>query len=135
MLRLANQRPELGVVCDQTGCPTSARNLARVSLQVLRCVVGPEDWDKHTGTYHYCDATVTTWYDFARMIFRQAAELGVLQSEPLLEAIKSSQFPQLAERPKYSVLDTQKLRERFGILPFGMEPSLRECLQEFQAGS
>ncbi len=133
MLRLASQSPELGVVSDQTGCPTWARNLARVSLQILQQLNSHEDWEKYTGTYHYCDATVTTWYDFARMIFRQAAELGVLQTEPVLKAVQSNDFPQLAARPKYSVLDTHLLRERFGVLPSALEPSLRECLRACQA--
>lgn len=132
MLRLARQRSELSVVSDQAGCPTWARNLASVSLQILQQLHSREDWEKYTGTYHYCDATVTTWYDFAQMIFRQATELGVLKTEPALKAIKSDDFPQLATRPKYSILDTRLLRDRFGVMPPGLEPSLRECLQACQ---
>jgi dTDP-4-dehydrorhamnose reductase len=133
MLRLGRQRPELGVVSDQTGCPTWARNLARVSLQVLQQLDSPRAWDSHSGTYHYCDSTVTSWYDFAQMIFRMAAEMGVLETEPKLKAIRSSDFPQKATRPGYSVLDTQLLRERFGITPPALDSSLRECLQDCQA--
>jgi dTDP-4-dehydrorhamnose reductase len=130
MLRLGQQRPELGVVSDQTGCPTWARNLALASLQVLQRLGGLPDWAGRGGTYHYCDSTVTTWYDFAQMIFRLATEMGMLESEPQLKAIPSSDFPQLATRPGYSVLDTQLLRGRFGITPPALEASLRECLPE-----
>lgn len=131
MLRLAKQRPEMGVVSDQTGCPTWARNLARASLKVLQAMQNEADWEKHTGIYHYCDATITTWYDFARMIFSKAAELGILPKAPVLKAIESKDFPQLASRPVYSVLDTQALRERFGIVPPGLDQSLSECLQDY----
>ena len=131
MLRLAGQRPELGVVSDQTGCPTWARNLARASLQVLQAVQNEQAWQENSGTYHYCDATVTTWYDFARMIFAKAADLGILPSAPLLNAIASKDFPQLAKRPMFSVLDTQKLRNRFAIDPAGLDQALSRCLEDY----
>jgi dTDP-4-dehydrorhamnose reductase len=131
MLRLAKQRPELGVVSDQTGCPTWARNLARASVQVLRAVQADGDWQAHSGTFHYCDATVTTWYDFARMIFTKAAALGILESAPKLNAIVSKDFPQLATRPMYSVLDTQAIKARFGVVPPGLDQSLSECLEDY----
>ncbi|MDZ4728982.1 MAG: dTDP-4-dehydrorhamnose reductase [Xanthomonadales bacterium] len=137
MLRLAKQRPELGVVSDQTGCPTWARNLARASLQVLQAVQndnGLEDgWATHSGTYHYCDATITTWYDFARVIFAKAVELSILNSAPVLNAIASKDFPQLAIRPMYSVLDTQTVQDRFGVFPPGLDQSLSACLQDYHA--
>lgn len=131
MLRLARQRPELGVVSDQTGCPTWARNLASASLQVLQVMQTDDDWVRQGGIYHYCDATVTTWYDFARRIFKRAAEQGILQTEPALNAIASSDFPQAATRPMYSVLDTQKIRQQFGVKPPGMDESLEMCLEGY----
>lgn len=132
MLSLARQRPELGVVSDQTGCPTWARNLARASLQLLHSMQSKQQWDAHGGLYHYCDSTVTTWYDFARMIFEQALEPGLIQTMPVLRAIQSSDFPQLAERPRYSVLDTARVRERFGIIPPDLNWSLKQCLNDYQ---
>jgi dTDP-4-dehydrorhamnose reductase len=132
MLRLASQRPELGVVSDQTGCPTWARNLAGATLQMLHSLQGDQESEKHSGIYHYCDATVTTWYDFASLIFQKAAELGILQNVPVLNAIKSGDFPQAARRPKYSVLDTQAVREQFSIVPAELGWSLGECLKDYQ---
>lgn len=131
MLRLASERPQLGVVSDQTGCPTWARNLARASLQLLQAMQSEQQWLEHSGIYHYCDSTATTWYDFARMIFEQAVELGLLQTMPVLNAITSSDFPQLAERPQYSVLDTGTVRERFGIIPPDLNWSIKECLKDY----
>jgi len=132
MLRLASQRSELGVVADQTGCPTWARSLAKATLQLLSAMESQADWEKHGGIYHYCDATVTTWYDFASLIFRKAAELGILLTVPVLNSIKTSDFPQVARRPGYSVLDTQAIRDRFGITPPELDWSLSECLKEYR---
>jgi dTDP-4-dehydrorhamnose reductase len=130
MLRLARQRSELSIVSDQTGCPTWARNLATASVEVLRQVrEHAADASRH-GVFHYCDSTVMTWYDFARMIFEQAAELDILHKIPRLKAIKSAEYPQVARRPTYSVLDTAAIRQTFGVQPPALVTSLRACLQE-----
>jgi dTDP-4-dehydrorhamnose reductase len=95
---------------------------------------GQEDgWSKHSGTYHYCDATITTWYDFAQVIFNKAAGLGILHSVPALNAIASKDFPQLATRPVYSVLGTQKVQDRFGVIPPDLDQSLNACLKDYHA--
>lgn len=130
MLRLARQRSELSIVSDQTGCPTWARNLARASAKVLRQAVNPGSDASHQGIFHYCDSNVMTWYDFARVIFEQAAELKILHEIPRLKAIKSTEFPQVARRPGYSVLDTTEIQHTFGIEPALLETSLRACLEE-----
>jgi len=132
MLRLAGERPELGVVSDQTGCPTWARNLAKAAVQLLQLMQDDQKWAEYSGIYHYCDATVTTWYDFARKIFEQALELGLLQKMPLLNAIQTSDFPQLAQRPRFSVLDTGAVHERFGIIPPDLNWSIKECLKDYR---
>lgn len=135
MLRLASQRPELGVVNDQTGCPTWARNLANASLQILQSMQEGKDWNALGGIYHYCDATVTSWYDFAGAIFSKAVELGILQRRPQLNAIRSADFPQAAQRPMFSVLDTGKLRQQFDIRPPDLPGSLSRCLPDCRVES
>lgn len=132
MLRLARERPALNVVSDQTGCPTWARNLARVSVQLVEAVRTTAA-DKVTwGIYHYCDASALSWYDFARTIFGMAAELGLLARLPDMTAVKSTEYPQTAERPLYSVLDTSAIRRAFDVEPAALEPSLRACLEELK---
>ncbi len=132
MLRLARERPELSIVSDQTGCPTWARNLASVSGEVIGRLLKYRTDTKNDGLYHYCDSTVTTWYDFARFIFSTALGLGLLDDIPLTFPLKSSQYPQLAERPGYSVLDTAAIRDTFGVEPRGLKESLAACLQEIE---
>ncbi len=130
MLRLAGQSPALSIVSDQTGCPTWARNLAGVSRTVIGRILADANNSSLQGLYHYCDSGAVTWYQFAHAIFSTAVDLGLLPQEPELTAVPSSGFPQKAERPLYSVLDTSAIRTAFGIEPNGLEESLRSCLEE-----
>ena len=133
MLRLARQRPELSIVSDQTGCPTWARNLARASVSTLQQALAVRDDSSRHGIFHYCDETAVTWYDFASMIFTQAFEQNLLREIPRLKSIKSTEFPQVARRPAYSVLDTTAIRSTFGIEPPELKISLHACLEELRA--
>jgi dTDP-4-dehydrorhamnose reductase len=132
MLRLARERPELSIVSDQTGCPTWARNLASVSRGVVDRLLKYKTESKNDGLYHYCDGTITTWYDFACSIFSTALVLGLLDEIPRLFPVKSSQFPQIAQRPEYSVLDNAAIRETFGVESVSLNKSLAACLQEIE---
>ncbi len=130
MLRLARELPSLSIVSDQTGCPTWARNLARVSRQIIDRFLSGRPEEVPLGLYHYCDDGAVTWYDFALMIFTIAMELGLLDELPSMTAVKSAEFPQKAERPVYSVLDTSSIQEAFQIERGDLEESLRVCLEE-----
>ena len=124
MLRLGAERSELGVVDDQTGCPTAAADLAGAILAVLAKAAEPgfAAW----GTYHYRGADILTWHGFAKLIFEQAARYG--QPVPRLVPIETAAFPSRATRPAYSVLSTEKIAWTFGIRPRPLRDSLRECL-------
>ncbi len=130
MLRLARQRSELSIVSDQTGCPTWARNLASASATVLQHVIDQARDVSFQGIFHFCDSSEVTWYDFARLIFEQAAELNLLHEIPRLKSIRSTEYPQIARRPQYSVLDTALIHQTFGVKPPDLRTSLRACLQE-----
>ena len=113
MLRLAHERSQLSVVNDQFGCPTWARNLARVSVIAMQkhmdALSGPASNAAKTGMFHYCDSPACTWYDFADLIFRAAVTQGLLENAPQLEAVSSDEFQTAAKRPGYSVLDTRAI--------------------------
>ena len=118
MLRLGKERPEMRVVFDQVGTPTSALDLAR-------CIVGiveHRQLDK-TGLYHFSNEGVCSWYDFAEAIFRLSGY------DTQLHPIRSSEYPTRAERPHYSVLDKARVREAFGITIPHWRTALEECLQ------
>jgi len=132
MLRLARERPALQIVKDQTGCPTWARNLAAVSDEIINQLIGKKQESGLDGLYHYCDETVTTWYDFACLIFTTAESVGLLDKSPETTPVDSSEYPQAAQRPARSVLDTTLIQKTFQINPRGLNESLTACLQELQ---
>jgi len=130
MLRLGEERPELRVVDDQTGCPTSAADLAGAILSILAASHAPgfDAW----GTYHYCGKDAVTWLDFAGLIFAEAARHGC--KTPRLAPITTAAFAAKAARPAYSVLSTETISRIFGIAPRPLGDSLRECLDELLGG-
>ena len=109
MLRLGREREALGIVNDQHGCPTSARSIAEVLLDIAAKYLQGEagEW----GVYHYCNQPQTTWFGFAQAIFQQAGGFENLN----LNAIATSDYPTPAQRPQNSVLDCAKIKAQFGI--------------------
>ena len=130
MLRLARERPSLSIVSDQTGCPTWARNLAGVTQSVISRLASDGSSAGPQGLFHYCDGDAVTWFEFAHAIFSAAKRAGLLQQMPEMTAVQSADFPQKAERPLYSVLNTSKIREAFGIEQAGLHQALQSCLEE-----
>ena len=135
MLRLARERTHLRIVADQRGCPTWARNLARVSDQLIAAMATGEQAMQPVpagqgNVFHYCDSTASNWYDFASLIFDAAVELGLLENRPEIEAVDSNQFQTEARRPRYSVLDTSAIRDRLQFTPAELSESVRACLEE-----
>lgn len=100
MARLLRERPELRVVYDQVGHPSSAQQLARRSWALSR-----QDVD---GVFHLTDAGQCSWYEFAVAI---RDELGL---DTPVQPIPSSDYPTPAKRPSYSVLDTSKADDLIG---------------------
>jgi dTDP-4-dehydrorhamnose reductase len=129
MLRLAAERSGLGIVDDQVGCPTWARNLATASVNMMRQAAAADGADL-CGLYHYCDADAVSWFEFAGRVFAIAVDLGLLDAAPELTAVDSNGFPQKARRPAWSVLDASCAEKRFGIRRPGLDASLRTCLEE-----
>jgi len=89
-------------------------------------------FDESGGVYHYCDDRSLNWYDFAKMIFSHAVEVGLLECVPDLTPVPSSEFPQVARRPKWSVLETSKVSEVFNIQPASFESSLRTVIDQIK---
>ena len=117
MLRLAGERERLGVVDDQRGAPTPAALIAAVTAQAIA------HWQRASivqreslrGIHHLASTGETTWHGFATAIFERAVAAGLLSRAPVVDAIASTAFPAKAQRPAYSVLDTTRLRESFGM--------------------
>lgn len=109
MLRLGSERDALRVVADQVGTPTPASLIADVTANALRHPSAAAD------TWHLTADGQTTWHGFAEAIFAGAVRRGLLPRAPMVEPITTADYPTPAARPAYSVLDTRKLRETFGI--------------------
>lgn len=127
MLRLAAERTELGVVDDQVGCPTSARDLADAILKIAPVLAANRDpsiW----GTYHLTGTGDVTWHGFAAEIFRHAAARNA--AVPRLIAISTDGYPTPARRPAYSVLNNTKFSGKFGFMLPDWRESLAECMAE-----
>jgi dTDP-4-dehydrorhamnose reductase len=117
MLRLGTERDQLRVVNDQRGAPTTARLIADATAQVLvRWLALDADQQRETlGTYHLCAAGECTWYEFATAIFIAAHAAGLIERQVQVVPITTADYPTRARRPAYSVLDTTKIRDTFGL--------------------
>jgi dTDP-4-dehydrorhamnose reductase len=125
MLSLGGEREELGIVDDQTGCPTATPDLARAIIAMMAKAEEPSF--KAWGTYHAAGADAVTWYGFARIIFEEASKFGF--RTPRLEPITTAEYPTPAPRPAYCVLSTAKLERVFGVQPRPLRESLVACLE------
>ncbi len=120
MLRLMGSRPQLTVVSDQIGAPTSVTGLARVLWAFTR--------RRAPGLYHWCDSGVASWYDFAVAIAEEAVSLGVLASSPPILPIASTDYPTAARRPQYSLLDKRDTERLLDVAALHWRRALRETL-------
>lgn len=116
MLRLAEVKEELNVVSDQLGSPTYAGDLAYVILEIVKLKS-----QKHE-VYHFSNKGVTSWHEFAQTIFEESKiNINTLP-------IASKDYPTLAKRPKYSVLDTSKINKVFNLEDVDWKQSLQKAL-------
>ena len=114
ILRLADTQKEIKVVSDQIGSPTNAHDLADFLLEIISIN------STNYGTYHFSNTGETSWYGFAKEVFR------ICNVSADLQPISSSAYASLANRPKYSVLDTKKVKETFSVNPTYFKHSLEK---------
>jgi dTDP-4-dehydrorhamnose reductase len=125
MLRLMRERPEVRVVADQIGAPTAASGIARVIWDLIGL-------DAPAGIYHWTDAGVASWYDFAVAIQEEALARGLLSRPVPVLPIPTSAYPTPAERPKFSVLDSQATRTLLQVPAQHWRHNLRNMLDELR---
>ncbi|MDQ7000723.1 MAG: dTDP-4-dehydrorhamnose reductase [Mariprofundus sp.] len=129
MLRLAAEREELGVVADQLGKPSSAAEIARLTLQILPGV------EKYSGIYHLAQPDVTSWFCFAEAIFEEARRHTMVLKLEDLNAIATSDYPTPARRPANSELSCDKLESTFSVRIRPWRESLSEVIGKMKDGS
>jgi dTDP-4-dehydrorhamnose reductase len=118
MMRLMKERATLNVVSDQIGRPTYAKDLAFATIKIIG---EASDGKNIKGVYHFANKGVTSWFEFAQHIKKNAG----LSCDLL--PINTAQFPTPAKRPAYSVLDTQKIETTINIDIPSWEESLLTC--------
>ncbi|KEQ12191.1 dTDP-4-dehydrorhamnose reductase [Endozoicomonas numazuensis] len=128
MLRLMQEKEELGVVADQTGTPTSARTLASCCWQTLSRLQSTHF--QLPPILHWTDAGVASWYDFAVAIQDEAIQLGLLEKGIPVKPIPSSAYPTPAKRPSYSVLDKTEAQIQVALSPIHWRSALKSMLLE-----
>jgi dTDP-4-dehydrorhamnose reductase len=121
MLTLMRSRPQLSIVADQVGAPTSCAGLARTLWELSA---------RHaTGVWHWCDSGIASWYDFAVAIAELGAELRILSAAPAITPIAATDYPTLAARPRYSVLDKRSTETLLGRSAPHWRTALRDTLR------
>ncbi len=125
MLRLMGERDELAVVSDQVGTPTWAHGLAEA---VWAAAARPQ----LSGIYHWSDAGVCSWYDFAVAIYEEALTLGLLSRPVNIRPIPAAEYPTPAQRPAYSVLDKTNSWRDFAVEGVHWRQQLRAMLADFK---
>ena len=116
MIRLGKEKPELGVIFDQIGTPTYARDLAVAIFAAINQGVVP-------GIYHFSNEGVISWYDFTKAIHRIAG-ITTCHVRPL----HTAEYPTPANRPHYSVLDKTKIKQTYHLEVPYWEESLAACI-------
>ncbi|MCV3396296.1 dTDP-4-dehydrorhamnose reductase [Campylobacter sp. RKI_CA19_01116] len=118
---LGKKKEEINVIYDQIGTPTYARDLAEVILNIL-----PYIQNDKPEIYHYSNEGIASWYDFAKEIMKLS------QLDCNIKPIESKDFLALAPRPSYTVLNKQKIKEKFHIeIPYWRD-SLEKCISMLQ---
>ena len=121
MIRLGQEKPELGVIFDQIGTPTYAGDLAAAIMAAISNGIVP-------GIYHFSNEGVISWYDFTKAIHRIA---GITSCH--VKPLHTTEYPTPAARPHYSVLDKTKIKQTYGIeIPY-WEESLEKCVAKLLA--
>jgi dTDP-4-dehydrorhamnose reductase len=123
MLRLMSTKGSVRVIADQVGTPTAASSLA----EVIWALAARPDVN---GIYHWTDAGVASWYDFAVAIAEESAAIGLLPPQVRVDPIATEEYPTPARRPSYSVLDKRLLLAKLALTPRHWRSNLRTVLRE-----
>ena len=124
ILRLFEERDLVKVVEDQWGSPTYTVDLAGAILKII------EDDSGSYGIYHFTNEGMTSWYEFARAIYKKAKRLGLIEGNKKVEIqlIKTEDYPTAARRPKYSVLSKEKIKREFNLKIRDWDKALEDFL-------
>ena len=125
IIKNATLKGQLNIISDQFGTPTYANDLAQTIIDILNKDKFNER-EMPSEIFHYSNEGECSWFDFAKEI------VDILQIDCNLSPITSEDYPQLAKRPKYSVLSKKKISEEFDLNINYWKDSLKSCLQNLK---
>ncbi len=113
MLDLHRNKKEFSVVSDQIGAMSSTEDVASICWEII------SNWElvskKRNYINHWTCQGVASWYDLAIEIGDIATRCGILKSPAKIYSTTTENYPTLAKRPIYSILDCSNTREIIGI--------------------
>ena len=127
MLRFGKERSEMSVINDQFGAPTGAELLADCTAHAIRVALKQPDV---AGLYHLVASGVTTWHDYAALVFDEARKAGIELAITSLNAVPTSAYPTPARRPNNSRLNTDKFQQNFDLVLPAWETGVKRMLAE-----
>ncbi len=122
MIRLMDEKEELTIIDDQIGSPTWANGLALTVWAAIH--------QNLKGIFHWTDAGVASWYDFAVAIQEEAIRAGLLKKTIPILPIPTRKYPTPAKRPLYSVLDKKDILDALGLEAVHWRSRLKQMIQE-----
>jgi dTDP-4-dehydrorhamnose reductase len=124
MLRLGKEKESLGVIFDQVGTPTYAKDLAKAILEIIKhSKLNIQNSSTHTEIFNFSNEGVASWYDFAKEIMK------MVKLDCKINPIETTEYPTPAKRPHYSLLNKAKIKFAFNIeIPFWKD-GLDDCLK------
>ena len=128
ILKLHSEKESIKVVSDQLGCPTNAEDLAKVCWKIIKL----KEKKKLPFILHWSDAGVASWFDIAVAVGEIAKEINIHKKEAHIFPIKTSEFPSLAQRPKYSILDTLETSKTLEVQAKHWRKNLRNILIRYK---
>jgi dTDP-4-dehydrorhamnose reductase len=125
LLRLGQEREELNVVSDQIGSPTYATDLASIILEIIKNKEFSEE-SQMTQIYHYSNEGEISWHEFAKEIFK------IAKVDCKVNPIRTQQYPVLAQRPKNTLMNKDKITKIFNFQKLNWKNSLSDCFQSIR---
>ena len=124
--KLGKEKKELKVVSDQVGCPTYTYDLAVAMKELIEKAEGLEAGDKLFGLYNYAGEGKCSWFEFAQEIIKLSDGTAKVLPQTAYE-YAATRDGITAERPKYSVLNCDKIK-KLGIKTIPWQESLTKCI-------
>ena len=125
IIKLSQKNNYLNIISDQIGTPTYASDLANTILEIITNEKFISN-DKPSEIYHYSNDGAISWYEFAKEI------VEICKIDCIVNPIPSSDYPLPAKRPKYSLLNKEKISKEYDISIKDWRDSLRICLKNLK---